>query len=177
MMRDYFLQHLGIGEVWKLRASLPDAPVLAADEVVRPAASTSTAQSCDLVLIYRHPEEGDDMFQQDSVRLSTQVLAALSFNQSLNIQSLALTGESMAQMISTVQSWCPRAVLVLGRADACGLLSRDSATVPANLRQGNHCLEDIPVIVTHELATLLQQPALKHELWLDMCRVKDMFVH
>lgn len=176
-MRDYFLQNLGVGEVWKLRMPASDASVFVEDEVALPVASTLATQSCDLVLIYRHPEDADDLLQQDSARLSTQVLAALNFNQSLNIHSFVLTEEMTAQVISAVQSLRPRAVLVFGAADACRLLSLDSATVTSILRQGNHCLGDIPVIVTHELMTLLHRPALKRELWLDMCRARDMFVH
>lgn len=181
-MRDYFLQQLGIGEVWKLRTPAPDASAFAVGEVAPSAAdsalptSPTVLQSRDLALIYRHPEDADDMLQQDSARLSAQLLAALNFNQSLKIHPFALNGESIAPVTAALLSLRPRAVLVLGGADACRLLSLDSATVPSILRQGNHCLEDIPVIVTHELVSLLHQPALKRELWMDMCRVKNMFV-
>ncbi len=177
MMRDYFLQNLGIGEVWKLRTPAPDTAAFLAEEASAPVSSVVASQSCDLVLICRHPEGADALLQKDAARLSAQLLAALHFNQTLNVHSMLVSGEEIAQVVSTVQSLRPRAVLVFGALDACKLLSLDSATVTSILRHGNYCFEDIPVIVTHELVTLLLQPALKRELWLDVCRVKDMFAH
>lgn len=186
-MRDYFLRQLGIGEVWKLRMPTPLAPELSVDvpasaneansTVITQIERHSASQEADVVLIYRHPDVSDGALFQDSQRLFAHILAALSFNQTLKLQTFDLAEMDRNQVLSTVPAWRPRAILVLGAMDACNLLSLDSATDNAALRQGNHCLQDIPVIVTHELSALLHQPALKHALWMDLCRVKGMFVH
>lgn len=186
-MRDYFLRQLGVGEVWQLRMPTPLAPELrieapASANDVKSAVATqlerhSASQEADVVLIYRHPDAADAALFHDSQRLFVQILAALSFNQTLKLQTFDLAEMDRNQVFSAAQALQPRVILVLGAMDACNLLSLDSATDSAVLRQGNHCLQDIPVIVTHELSALLHQPALKRALWMDLCRVKGMFVH
>lgn len=188
-MRDYFLQQLGIGEVWKLRTPtsfVPEAKVevqtLVPANDVRPSISveherSTASQSADIVLMYRHPDAADAALLQDSLRLYGHIFSALSFNQTLKLYHFDFAESDYAQVVSAVLSLRPTVILVLGAIDACNLLSLDSATESVILRQGDHCLQDIPVIVTHELSALLHQPSLKREFWMDLCRVKNMFVH
>ena len=218
-----FLQELGIGPRWRLRAQTKDistayVPIaLPANiehmdwpqltQAVHDCQACPRAATRQQAIISDGDSDGDIQTdwlfitgapdaQQDqegslragsSARLLDNMLAALDLrlgqqvyltsavkchaeSLSVSVAELAMCHAYLARQIVLRQ---PKVIVALGAQAAATLLSIDANTALATARGSVHRYADVPVIVTHAPADVLQTPAAKAQVWADLCLARQ----
>jgi uracil-DNA glycosylase family 4 len=230
-MRDYYLQNLGVGEIWKSRdveviSRVVGGAVVVSDDhsnfehhspaTVFPMQSITDLQGlqaqiqvctqCDLckslgqgqlvhaarsidVLVVTEFAAPSQMDAQE--KLFNNILAALPIEKTFALYRSALLKAQFAEsiekeLVQTAVKACssflrqeidllkPKFLLIFGELPLRTLIAPDVPIDPANLRQVPLYYQNIPIIATYSASTILEHPELKREVWMQLCRLKEL---
>ncbi|MBC3808748.1 hypothetical protein H8K52_15495 [Undibacterium seohonense] len=230
-MRDYYLQNLGVGEIWKSRdveviSRVVGGAMVVSDDhsnfehhspaTVFPMQSITDLQGlqgqiqvctqCGLckslgqgqlvhaarsidVLVVTEFAAPSQMDAQE--KLFNNILAALPIEKTFALYRSALLKAQFAEsiekeLVQTAVKACssflrqeidllkPKFLLIFGELPLRTLIAPDVPIDPANLRQVPLYYQNIPIIATYSASTILAHPELKREVWMQLCRLKEL---
>ncbi len=167
-MRTEYLEVLELLPVWQLRKPLPSSQeaVQDAPPVVTPVAQISeeaVSQTSSNVLMFA--DETSDlqlMHLADGVTNAAQQLLNNIAN-SMQLKGQPTSGKSLTEALQQPT----KVLLVLGETLANELMSSQQGL--QQLRGKQHTIEDRQVVVSYDLEAMLNQPAIKAQVWQDCC--------
>jgi uracil-DNA glycosylase family 4 len=230
-MRDYYLQNLGIGEIWKSRdvdvispidggmvvvsqersnvehhSSATLSPIQRINDLQELQAQIHVCTQCGLckslgqgqlvhttksidVLVVTEFAAPSQIDAQE--KLLVNILAALPIEKTFALHRSALLkarfSESVGkELVHTAVEACapflrqeidllkPKFLLIFGESPLRALIAPDVSFDLTDLRQAPLYYQNIPVIVTYSASTILACPELKREVWMQLCRLKEL---
>jgi uracil-DNA glycosylase len=97
--------------------------------------------------------------------------AKLLFNNICLALNIAKTSQKLLDDNAT---FTPKICVIFGEATAQSWLKTSDNL--ANLRGKSHLMDNLQMVVTHDLQSLLATPALKPEVWQDLCLARSVLI-
>ena len=173
--REDVLRELELLPVWKLRAEM-QAPktLVAAAQTTAPAIETipTVEVSTTLQPAYQVAMSADQCW--GFVWLANAALseeAKLLFN---NICSALNITKTSPKLLDDTTTFLPNICVIFGEAAAQSWLKTSNNLV--NLREQLHQANNLQMVVTHHPHDLLITPALKREVWQDLCLARSVLM-